>query len=167
MVSPQPADPQVSSRIIINDWERTLRAGFQPSRLRHHPAILNTTSAGGQRSGTSLPIFSPRGLAPAQALELARHIDPFGRPIDLTLSNSDRSNFRRVTHEPKTAKKGRHLVIRELVKLAETPKPLQTRLQGVLHKSAQANLLQIPLIAFLVEKLNYPDTSLPMDLTRE
>ena len=51
MVSPQPADPQVSSRIIINDWERTLRAGFQPSRLRHLPAILNTTAAGGAKIG--------------------------------------------------------------------------------------------------------------------
>ena len=161
-----PSNSQASHRIIINDWDLAIRTGFQPSRLRHLPAVLNTTSDGAQRSGTSIPIFLPRGITPAQALEIATTIDPFDRALDLALTKRDRSNYWRVTHEPKVAKSGRRKVIRELTKLADKLRPLQVRLQNTPKPSAPARLLHIPLITFLVKKLNYPDTALPSDLTR-
>ena len=161
-----PTNSQVASRIIVNDWERALRTVFRPSRLRRLPAILNTTSDGAQRSGTTLPSVIPRGIPLTQALELARIIDALGRALDLALSNRDRSNYWRVTREPKVAESSRRKVIRALTQIADKLRPLQEQLQGVLDASAPARLLRVPLITFLVEKLNYPDTALPRGLTR-
>ena len=130
-----PTNSHASSRVILNDRDRTLRTGFRPSRLRHLPSILNTTADGAQRSGDSLPSFLPRGSTPSQALELARNIDPFGRALDIALSNRDRGNYWRVTHEPKVVKAGRRKVLRGLARLAAAPKPLQDRLKGAIDTS--------------------------------
>ena len=64
------------SRIVIDDWGRNLRNGFQPSRQQYLPAIIFTTAAGAQRSGSSLPTFLPRGLTPDQALQIAQKHRP-------------------------------------------------------------------------------------------
>ena len=106
------------------------------------------------------------GIAPSKALELARLIDPFGRALKLTLSNRDKSNFWRVTHEPKSSKSGRREVIRELTKIAFTLQPAHDRLRGVLNPTAPEQALRIPLITFLVGKFKYPDTTLSRGLTR-
>ena len=161
-----PSNLQVAPRIILEDWERAIRNGFQPSKLRHVPAILNTTAAGAQRSGGALPSFLPRGVTPTQALELARLIDPFGRALELSLSNRDKSNFWRITQEPKAVKTGRNNVIRELTKIAITLQPAQERIRGVLDTTAPAQALRIPLITFLVKKFKYPDTTLARDIAR-
>ena len=121
-----------SPRIIINDWERSLRTGLQPSRIRHLPAIINTTEAGAQRSGTPLPSFLPRGKTPTQAPEIARTIDPFDRALDLALSNRDRRNYRRVTTAPNVTKSNRHKVVRALTHIADKLRPLQEQLQSVI-----------------------------------
>ena len=161
-----PTQNFVSPQVIIDDWERKLNKGFRPSKSRHLSAILSTTSAGAQRSGNALPTFLPRGITPKQALNIAKLIDPFDRALELTLSNRVKDNFWRVSHEPKVAKSGRRNVIRELTKIATTLEPAQNKLRGVMEPQAPAHTLHIPLIAFLVQKFNYPDKSLPGDLAR-
>ena len=161
-----PTNVQLSSRIIIDDWERTLRTNFQPSRSRRLPAVLETAAAGAQRSGIPIPSFLPRGITPTQALDIAGLIDPFGRTLQLKLSTRDSCNFKRVVEQPRTIKSTRHQVIRELTHLAVSIMPMRDALRKVSDKRPTANRLHIPLISFLVAKLNYPGRALPMDLTR-
>ena len=161
----QTSEPS-SSRIVISDWEQGLSDGFQPSRQRRLPAILATTAAGAQRSGATLPSFLPRGLTPCMALEVARNIGPFQRALDLASSPQDKCNFRRIDEPPKVVQTNRHRAIRGLTSLAVKSKPLQAKLQGKLNPLAPARCLHIPLIAFLVSKLGYPDKKLPSDLTK-
>ena len=113
-----------------------------------------------------MPSFLQRGITPTQALELDRFIDPFGRALELSLSNSDKSNFWRITHEPKAGKAGRRNFLRDLTKLADALKPAQERLRSVLDTTAPAQALHIPLIAFIANKFNYTDAALPRELTQ-
>ena len=154
-----------SAHIVINDWERDLCNGSQPSRQRHLPAILATTAAGAQRSGATRPSFLPRGLTPGQALAVSRNIDPFRRALDLASSPKDKRNFQRIDDVPKVAKSNRHRVIRELAALEAKLKPLRAKLQGKLNPLAPARSLHIPIIKFLVRKPGYPDKTLASDLT--
>ena len=156
----------ISSEIVINEWEQSLCNNFQPSRLRHLPSIIATTAAGVQRSGAATPGFLPRGLTPSTALEIARPIDPYNRLLKNHFAPTARGSSRMLPTKPKLVKTTRRRAIRLLTHLAHRLQPNQRRLDGVLDKKSPARRLNIPLIAFLVAKLGYTDTTLPTDLTK-
>ena len=107
-----------------------MKRGLSTVTTRHPPEVHTTEAAGGQGPGASLSSFLPPGITPDQALELALIVDPFGRAIDLALTNRDRANCKRVITDPKHITNGRHMVIRQLTKIAEKLKPLQASLMG-------------------------------------
>ena len=99
------------------------------------------------------------------ALEVARNIGPPRRALDLASSPQEKRNYKRIADRPRDVKANRRRVIRELTSISAKLKPLQVKLQDELNPLAPARGLHLPLIAFLVDKLGYPDKSPPPDFT--
>ena len=99
-----PTSVEAASRITIEVWGRTLCANFKLSFSRNLTTILGATAAGAWRSGTALPIFLPRGIAPGMALQFSGLIYPVGRFPQLKISPIDRQINRRAVRRPKLIK---------------------------------------------------------------
>ena len=106
-----PSADQRLSGLTIREWGRTLRAEFEPSRQRTLAGVLATASAGSQRTGSSLPIFLPRGLCTEQAHEVAQLIDPIRRSPELAPPETSRCAIETVASSPKDVKTSRRKVI--------------------------------------------------------
>ena len=128
-VSALPTNSQASSRVIINDWGRTLPTSTRQSRSRRLPAVLETSGAGAHRSGIALPSFLPRGIPPTQSREIACAIDPFGHALNLKLAALGWRNYRRVADQPEITKSNRRKVIRDPAQIADSPRPLKNELK--------------------------------------
>ena len=69
--------PSQTTRCAIiahDEWEERLRINSTHSSLMFLPAIVATTAAGAQRSGSALPGFIPAVVFPAEALAMAQAI---------------------------------------------------------------------------------------------
>ena len=161
-----PPSEQISSDLLIHEWEQTLRSGFEPLRQRSLPGVLATAATGAQRAGSALPSFLPRWLSTDQSLEVAQLIGPFRRTLELAFSVGNRNTVEKIASSPKDAKASRRKAIRQLTALAGVLQPARQRLAATLPMKSPARNLHIPLIAFLVNKLGYDDKLLPVDLVK-
>ena len=141
----------------LNQWERTLFENFEPSRKRRRTAILASTAALTQRSGSVLPGLLPRGVSPRAALALAQGMSPFDKALKLAFPPDTHRRVRFTNEHPKLTKCLRRRVIVRLRKLSNRLHAARSRLTHKLPTKAPARLLNIPLIMLLVDKLDYPD----------
>ena len=138
---------------------------IEPSRKRHRSAILASTAAMAQRSGSALPVVLPRGVSSRAALALALRMSPFGQAFKLDFPTDTHRRVRFTNELPKLTKCLRRQVILRLRKLSNLMCPARLRLTRLLQsKKAPARTLNKPLIMLLVDKLDFPDKQLPRDL---
>ena len=161
-----PAQNAITADEAIRDWEEQIRIGPQPSRNRLIQSALAATAATSQKSGTALTGFTPRGLSPEVALQLASRIGPFGRALNTAVPIRSRETIRRPIINTCTVKTQRRRTIRHLKRVSLTLQPPRERLAAILPVRTPARKINIPLVMFLVRRLNYPDTRLPSDLVK-
>ena len=149
---------------IPGEWERALFNEFEPSRKRHRTAILASTAALAQRSGSVLPSLLPRGVSPREALALAQGMSPFDKALGLAFPQDTHRRVKFTNDNPKLAKCLRRRAILQLRTLSEKLAPARQGLAQKLSPNAPAHELNLPLITVLVRELNYPDKQLPHDL---
>ena len=93
-------------------------------------------------------------------------MDPFDRVLNTTLPARSRIIIRRTIIHTCTVKTTRHKTIRHLKTVSLKLHPLRVRLAKSLPVRTPARKLNIPLIMFLIEHLNYADKRLPVDLIK-
>ena len=149
-------------RIAIGEWGRKNKEAAQPSVKRNIAAALSSTASVNRRQGSALPVYIAIGGDPTTALEIATHIDPFGRALNTALPIRSRNTIRWVSRIASLSKTHRRKIIRHLTKISLELEPQLARRNACLPEHSPARLLNIPLIALLARSLEYPGLKLPV-----
>ena len=140
--------------------------GFQPSTNRQIQAVLAATASTSQRTGSALRGFIPRGVSPQAALQIASRIGPFDRVMYTAATLRSRETIRRTTSNTYTVKTQRRRITRRLKRVSLTLITLRGRLAAILPVRTPARTINIPLVMFLAQHLDYPEKKLPRDMIK-
>ena len=143
---------------------RKLFHDFEPSRKRRRTAILATTDALVQRSGSVIPGLLPRGPPPRAARSLAHGMIPFDKALKLAFTSDTHRRAKFTNERPKLTKRLRRRAIARLMKLSSQLLTARLRLTRKQRPKAHARSLNIPLILLLAREPNYAGKNLARDL---